>query len=43
VTDATPLLRTEGLTRHFRIGSGLRREMLHAVDDVSLEIGGSLT
>ncbi len=34
-----PLLRTEGLTRHFRIGGGLRRETLHAVDDVSLEIG----
>jgi len=39
VTDATPLLRTEGLTRHFRIGGGLKRKTLHAVDDVSLQIG----
>jgi peptide/nickel transport system ATP-binding protein len=39
VTDAAPLLRTEGLTRHFHIGGGLRRKTLHAVDDVSLEIG----
>jgi peptide/nickel transport system ATP-binding protein len=39
VTDGTPLLRTEGLTRHFRIGGGLARKTLHAVDDVSLEIG----
>lgn len=38
VTDA-PLLRTDKLTRHFSIGSGLRRGTLHAVDDVSLEIG----
>jgi peptide/nickel transport system ATP-binding protein len=33
------LLRTEGLTRHFRIGSTLSRGILHAVDDVSLAIG----
>jgi peptide/nickel transport system ATP-binding protein len=33
------LLRTEGLTRHFRIGSTLSRGTLHAVDDVSLAIG----
>jgi peptide/nickel transport system ATP-binding protein len=39
VTDTAPLLRTEGLTRHFRIGGGLHRKTLHAVDDVSLEIG----
>ncbi len=39
MTDATPLLRTEGLTKHFRIGSGLKRSTLHAVDEVSLEIG----
>ena len=38
VTSA-PLLRTERLTRHFRIGGGVRRQMLHAVDDVTLEIG----
>ena len=34
-----PLLRTDGLTRHFRIGSALSRQTLHAVDDVSLTIG----
>jgi peptide/nickel transport system ATP-binding protein len=34
-----PLLRTDGLTKHFRIGGGLQRKSLHAVDDVSLEIG----
>ena len=34
-----PLLRTEGLTRHFKIGGGLHRRTLHAVDDVSLSIG----
>jgi peptide/nickel transport system ATP-binding protein len=36
---SAPLLRTERLTRHFRIGGGVRRQMLHAVDDVTLEIG----
>jgi peptide/nickel transport system ATP-binding protein len=39
MTDAEALLRTEGLTKHFRIGGGLKRKTLHAVDDVSLEIG----
>jgi peptide/nickel transport system ATP-binding protein len=39
VTDAPPLLRTDNLTRHFRIGGGLRRLQLHAVDEVSLQIG----
>ena len=34
-----PLLRTEGLTRHFRVGKLLSRQTLHAVDDVDLEIG----
>jgi len=34
-----PLLRTEGLTRHFRVGKLLSRQMLHAVDDVNLTIG----
>jgi peptide/nickel transport system ATP-binding protein len=34
-----PLLRTEGLTRHFRVGKLLSRQTLHAVDDVSFEIG----
>ena len=33
------LLRTQGLTKHFRIGGGLVRKTLHAVDDVSLQIG----
>jgi len=36
---AEPLLRTERLTRHFKIGSALSRRTLHAVDDVSLAIG----
>src|SRR5713101_1578941 len=36
---AEPLLRTEGLTRHFKIGNALSRRTLHAVDDVSLAIG----
>ena len=35
----SPLLRTEKLTRHFRIGGGIRRQTLHAVDGVTLEIG----
>ncbi len=35
----TALLRTDKLTRHFRIGGGLHRKTLHAVDDVSLTIG----
>ena len=33
------LLRTEHLTRHFKIGSTLSRRTLHAVDDVSFAIG----
>jgi peptide/nickel transport system ATP-binding protein len=37
--ESQPLLRTDGLSRHFRIGGGLQRKLLHAVDDVSLEIG----
>jgi peptide/nickel transport system ATP-binding protein len=36
---AEPLLRTAGLTRHFKIGNALSRRILHAVDDVSLAIG----
>jgi peptide/nickel transport system ATP-binding protein len=36
---AEPLLRTEGLTKHFKIGNALSRRSLHAVDDVSLAIG----
>ena len=34
-----PLLRAEGLTRHFRVGKLLSRQRLHAVDDVSFQIG----
>src|SRR5205085_6416944 len=34
-----PLLRTSGLTRHFRVGKLLSRQTLHAVDDVDLTIG----
>jgi peptide/nickel transport system ATP-binding protein len=34
-----PLLRTEGLTHHFRVGKLLSRQTLHAVDDVDLTIG----
>jgi peptide/nickel transport system ATP-binding protein len=33
------LLRTEGLTRHFKIGNALSRRTLHAVDAVDLTIG----
>jgi peptide/nickel transport system ATP-binding protein len=36
---SAPLLRTDRLSRHFRIGGGLQRQTLHAVDDVTLEIG----
>jgi peptide/nickel transport system ATP-binding protein len=34
-----PLIRTEGLTRHFSVGKLFSRQVLHAVDDVSLTIG----
>jgi peptide/nickel transport system ATP-binding protein len=34
-----PLLQTDNLSRHFRLGNSLQRKTLHAVDDVSLEIG----
>ncbi|MEV3854716.1 ABC transporter ATP-binding protein [Streptomyces sp. NPDC050095] len=33
------LLETVGLTRHFKVGTGLTRRVLHAVDDVDLTIG----
>jgi peptide/nickel transport system ATP-binding protein len=41
MTDVTeaPILRTEGLTKHFRIGGAFSRHTLHAVDDVSVSIG----
>ena len=32
------LLRTEGLTRHFKVGKMTARQTLHAVDDVDLRI-----
>jgi peptide/nickel transport system ATP-binding protein len=34
-----PLLRTENLTKHFKIGSALSQRTLHAVDGVNLAIG----
>src|SRR5881227_988678 len=34
-----PLLRADGLTRHFRVGKLMSRQALHAVDDVDLSIG----
>jgi len=37
--EPEPLLRTAGLTRHFRIGNTLSQQTLHAVDDVSFTIG----
>ena len=33
------LLRTEHLTRHFKIGGLRSRRILHAVDDVNFSIG----
>jgi oligopeptide/dipeptide ABC transporter ATP-binding protein len=41
VTEAAaePLLRTDRLTRHFKIGNAWSRRTLHAVDDVSFAIG----
>ena len=33
------LLRTEGLTRYFRVGKLTRKQTLHAVDDVDFSIG----
>ncbi len=33
-----PLLRAEGLTRHFRVGGMFSKEVLHAVDDLDLTI-----
>jgi peptide/nickel transport system ATP-binding protein len=38
-TTAQPLLRTEGLTKHFKIGNAISRRTLHAVDQVDLTIG----
>ncbi|MFG1911343.1 ABC transporter ATP-binding protein [Kribbella sp. NPDC048928] len=36
---AAPLLEAKNLTRHFRVGRGFSRQMLHAVDEVSFSIG----
>jgi oligopeptide/dipeptide ABC transporter ATP-binding protein len=33
-----PLLRTVGLTRHFRLGGMLSKQVLHAVDDLNITI-----
>jgi peptide/nickel transport system ATP-binding protein len=38
VRAEVPLIETRGLTRHFRIGGGLRKRTLHAVDDASIVI-----
>ena len=34
----SPLLRTAGLTRHFRLGGMFSRQVLHAVDDLDISI-----
>jgi oligopeptide/dipeptide ABC transporter ATP-binding protein len=34
-----PLIRTEELTRHFKVGKLFASQVLHAVDDVNFEIG----
>jgi peptide/nickel transport system ATP-binding protein len=38
-STAQPLLRTDGLTKHFKIGNAISRRTLHAVDQVDLTIG----
>jgi peptide/nickel transport system ATP-binding protein len=37
--DAPVLLRTERLSKHFKIGNALSRRSLHAVDEVSVTVG----
>jgi oligopeptide/dipeptide ABC transporter ATP-binding protein len=39
VDTGAQLLRTDGLTKHFKIGNALSQRTLHAVDDVSLSVG----
>jgi len=39
MSEPPVLLRTEGLTKHFRIGGTFSRRTLHAVDDVSISVG----
>jgi peptide/nickel transport system ATP-binding protein len=38
-TEASLLLETSGLTKHFRLGGILSKRLLHAVDDVDLTVG----
>jgi peptide/nickel transport system ATP-binding protein len=38
-TDGPVLLRTERLSKHFKIGNALSRRTLHAVDEVSVTVG----
>ena len=41
---STAELEVRGLTKHFPVGSALRRSRLHAVDDVSFELrAGTVT
>jgi oligopeptide/dipeptide ABC transporter ATP-binding protein len=37
--EGEPLLRAEGLSKHFKIGNALSRSTLHAVDDASFTVG----
>ena len=37
--DQEPLLRVDGMSRHFKIGNAISRRTLHAVDDVSFTVG----
>jgi peptide/nickel transport system ATP-binding protein len=39
LASSESLLRTERLTKHFKIGNALSRQVLHAVDDVGLSVG----
>jgi peptide/nickel transport system ATP-binding protein len=39
ITQPQPLLRTDRLTKHFKIGNALSRRTLHAADDITLSIG----
>ena len=38
-TQPAPLLRADGMSRHFKIGNALSRHNLHAVDDASFTVG----
>src|SRR5258708_4347317 len=40
---AEPLIKTVGLTRHFRVGGPFSRRMLHAADDITLPVGANET